>query len=433
LQYKKRMKLTRRVGALLGVVAAGCGGALASDHSDVGQPKPLTVFSMMNSGVEKQAFDALIDVVRKQDPTIVLSDLVLPPQPTYPQYSLASAIASGDVPDSFLVASGSDLDLWTGKGVVAPVDGIATSQGWSSVIPAPVLQLMSRSGSLYAVPLDLERDNTVFYNKAVFAAQGVPVPANLADVMTAAATFKARGATAFAVSGVGGWTIATLVFEDVLMAQAGPDFYLAYLTGRKAPDTPEIRTALSTVASMMDSSNADRAAMGWSAAVHLMCLGQAAMVALPDFIARDLVSAGCDPNAVGYVAMQPAGSPAFAFVSVGFTLTQGAPHPATAAEFLATVGSKAGQEAFNSVRGTVPARTDVDPGLFGPLARQSIADFAANGETIVPGYGVLTQVDFQGAVNNALQAFVDPANAQYKDVNAMVAVLAQNYALLTTP
>ena len=71
------------------------------------------------------------------------------------------------------------------------------------------------------------------------------------------------------------------------------------------------------------------------------------MIIMPDFVEGELAHDGCGPDAIGYVPMQPAGTPTFVFVSITFELPNGAPRGDAALQFLQTVGSKTGQDAFN--------------------------------------------------------------------------------------
>jgi hypothetical protein len=48
----------------------------------------------------------------------------------------------------------------------------------------------------------------------------------------------------------------------------------------------------------------------------------------------------------------------------------------------------------------------------------------------VLGYAAATSGSFQEAVNSALQPFVDPSSAAFKDVAAVLTVLKQNYATI---
>jgi glucose/mannose transport system substrate-binding protein len=391
-------------------------------------PRALEIHNWLTAPSESNALEALFRVVESRDPGVAITNAAQD-RSDVAQQELVTQMAKGNPPDSFQVVSGSDLDSWVTKGALEPLDSLAAAQGWTSVIPAPVLQSVSSNGSLYGVPLDIERDNTLFFNKSVFAAQGVTPPAGLGDILTVAEALRTGGMTyPLAVSANAGWTIAAHLFEAVLVAQSGPDFYQAYLTGKKAPDAPEIRDALSTVYA-----NLDRTSAQWSDAVARVCSGASAMLVLPDFVKGEFESDGCGSSDVGYVPMQPAETPTFVFVSITFELPNGAPHRDAAIQFLETVGSKAGQEAFNPVKGSIPARTDVDVSLFDPLSAKTLADFSAPGERLVPGYAALTPPNFQTAINDALKDFVDPASDASGQIDTVITTLAQNYGKLNQP
>jgi glucose/mannose transport system substrate-binding protein len=347
-------------------------------------------------------------------------------------------MAAGNPPDSFQVVSGSDLGSWIKQGSLQSMTDIAASQGWHDVYPLEVLKSVSdMSGTLYGVPLDLERDNTIFYNKSIVnmvAPTGMPQTLDAIMTMATAiqnnATLKAAGVTPFAVSDKGGWTMASHVFESVLVAQAGSQFYSDYLTGQKQPDDPAIAAALTTTGQMLDMSNTSAPTTGWSDAVKLVCMGQAAMLVLPDFVKGEFKTVGCDDTKIGYVPMQKAGENAFVFVSVTFALPKGAPDANAAKEFLETVGSVQGQLGFNLAKGAIPARKDANIMAAGydKISLQTYADFTSSTELLVPAYAALTSPTFQGAINTALQAFSDRTNAAYKDIPTMVTALKANYA-----
>jgi ABC-type glycerol-3-phosphate transport system substrate-binding protein len=110
-------------------------------------------------------------------------------------------------------------------------------------VPKPVLDSVRLNEALYEAPLDLERDNTLFYSKALFTANGIAPPASIADMLAAARAFEQKGSQALSVSASGGWTIASMLFGEILVAEAGPEFVEAYLTGRSTGDPPEMRVA----------------------------------------------------------------------------------------------------------------------------------------------------------------------------------------------
>ncbi len=346
-------------------------------------------------------------------------------------------MAAGNPPDSFQVVSGSDLNGWIGQGALVPPTDIATDQGWGSVFFPEVLQSVSDSnGVLYGVPLDIERDNTIFYNKALIGSN--PMPTTVDGIMTLATTLqptlKAMGATPFAVSDSGGWTMASVVFESTLVAQAGASFFKSYLAGQESPDAPQIQTTLTTVGQMLDMANADAPTTGWGAAVAKVCMGQAAMLVLPDFrqgaVRIDWVRPGQDrirPDADGK--------------REGVRLRQ---RDVRAAKGRSGPGCREGRVSrrplavlqgqldFDLPKGAIPARNDANIMAAGydSISQQTFADFTASGEVLVPAYAALTSTAYQTAINTALQAFSDNTNSVYKDVPTMVTALKTNYPLI---
>jgi glucose/mannose transport system substrate-binding protein len=389
----------------------------------------LEVYTWLVSGAEGMAFNLLIDELRRRYPRIEILNSSLP-YPPEQQAELPKRIAAGNPPDSFQIIIGRDTRMWGDQGVLEPIDALSGAQGWAQVFPKSVLDAASRNGALLGVPLDVERSNTLFFNKTVLQAHGVPAPANVDEFFKVVEALKSQGVTPLSVSAAGGWTIASQLFESVLVAEAGPDFVEAYLRGQKTGDAPEVQKALTDVGRMMDYANADRATTGWGDAVKKVCSGEAAMLFLPDFVRPEFANQGCGPDKIGYVAMQPVGAPTFVFVSIGFPLPKGAAHRDSALAFLEVVGSAEGQRIFNMTRGFLPARTDVPPGGFDPISQMSMKDFAAPGERHVLGYAAAVSDDFQSAVNPALQAFVDPSNSSFKDLAATLSVLKQNYPLI---
>jgi glucose/mannose transport system substrate-binding protein len=435
------MKLRiRSVACPLVLAALGSMGCSSSSGGTANAtPKKLEVFSWFTSGSEQAGLTGLFDQVTSQHPDIPRANIVNAAQadPNHAQDLLKMRMAAGNPPDSFQVVSGSDLGEWIKQGSLVPLTDIAASQGWGSAMPLEVLQSVSdKNGVLYGVPLDLERDNTIFYNKSLIGSN--PMPTTLDGIMALATQLKptlaAMNATPFAVSASGGWTMASHVFESVLVAQAGADFYNSYLTGQKAADAPEIQAALMTTGQMLDMSNTDAPTTGWSDAVKKVCMGQAAFLVLPDFVKGEFETVGCGPDKIGYVPMTLAGESSFVFVSVTFALPKGAPDGDAAKEFLETVGSVQGQLGFNLKKGAIPARKDANITTAGydAISLQTYADFTSSSEKLVPAYAALTSTAYQTAINTALQAFSDRTNPAYKDVPTMVAALKTNYAAINT-
>jgi glucose/mannose transport system substrate-binding protein len=417
---------------ILAAAAVGCG----SDDTTPEGPKKLEVYSWLVSGAEGTALTNLFDVLKAAQPGI---DIVNAAQahPDDARKELPMRIANGNPPDSFQAIGGADLMEWAmNKHALEPLDGLAAQQGWDAAFGPVLDSVRGPDGHIYGVPLNLERDNTLFYNKAVLAAAGV-TPEEISTVdgfFTAAEKIKAANimglVSPLAVSASGGWTIASHVFEDVLVARGGGAFYEKYLKGDAAADDPIMLQTITDVGKMMDYANPDRATTGWGAAVKMVCDGTAGMLFLPDFTKGEFQNKGCGADKIGYVSLNGPNEKTFIYVGITFPITQGAPNHAMAVEFAKVVGSVAGQEAFNPVKGSIAARLGVDPNKFDEISKFTLTEYGTEGIVKKAGYAALTASAYQEAVNPALQKFVDPTSADFNKVDTLMTVLKQNYAII---
>jgi glucose/mannose transport system substrate-binding protein len=414
--------------ALACALVMGC--ASNSEKPNEGTPAVLDILTWLTTGTEKAALDHLLAQFRTRVPGAVVEN-------PCPQWrcdtcvcTTETLVGSGHPPDTFQMMAGDDLVGWAGKNALESLDSLAKDQTWTAVWPTEVAQAVSRGSTLYAVPLDISRTNTLFYNSNLLGQLGLTPPKSLDDVFSAADALKSHGVTPFAFATDGGWEAASALWDSLFLALSGSDFYYQYLTGGSAADVPQVRDALALLARTLDDSNSAGTVVHWNEAVARVCDGQAAMLFMPDFAKPEFAARGCDGSMFGSVAIEPAGSPTFVFASTAWPLPVGAPHRDVALEFLKSAGSLEGQKQFSLARGSIPARNDVDPSLFDQMSWQAIQDYAGSAEHRVLAYETLTPRAFQEAVSSAMKAFTDPTSATFKNVDAVVAALNDNYALL---
>ena len=102
----------------------------------------------------------------------------------------------------------------------------------------------------------------------------------------------------------------------------------------------------------------------------------------------------------------------FMILSDSFGLPKGAPHRENAINWLRVLGSKEAQEQFNIIKGSIPARTDIDPSQFDAYQQSAIADFKVN--ELVPSvvHGAAANDAWKDEYVMALHTF-----ANNKDIN----------------
>jgi glucose/mannose transport system substrate-binding protein len=111
----------------------------------------------------------------------------------------------------------------------------------------------------------------------------------------------------------------------------------------------------------------------------------------------------------------------FIVLSDSFGLPKNAPHRENIVNFLRVVGSREGQDAFNPIKGSIPARTDPDLSVYDEYLLWSMGDFKTN--ELVPSiqHGAAAKqsfvLDYAIAINN-LATNHDVAQAQQMLVQA---------------
>jgi glucose/mannose transport system substrate-binding protein len=107
-------------------------------------------------------------------------------------------------------------------------------------------------------------------------------------------------------------------------------------------------------------------------------------------------------------------------LSDSFGLPKGAPNRDGAIAWLTVCGSKEGQDAFNPIKGSIPARTDGDRSLYDAYLQSAMDDFAS--DEIVPSlaHGAAASEGWVTAIGDAMTLFVADL-----DVDAAQEAMAQ--------
>ncbi len=106
-------------------------------------------------------------------------------------------------------------------------------------------------------------------------------------------------------------------------------------------------------------------------------------------------------------------------------LAKDAPNRDAAIQWLRVAGSEAGQDAFNPVKGSIPARNDADRSLYGEYLLSAMDDWASN--TVVGSltHGVVANDSWKSEIDTATGLFLTTRDvAEFQ--SALVAAAAEN-------
>jgi glucose/mannose transport system substrate-binding protein len=132
------------------------------------------------------------------------------------------------------------------------------------------------------------------------------------------------------------------------------------------------------------------------------------------------VAQGLDPadGSFGW-APSPGSSGIFQFLSDSFILPKGVANREGAIAWLRVVGSKAGQDAFNPVKGSIPARNDGDRNLYDAYLQSAMDDWNSNELAGSLTHGVTANDTWKSEIDTAIGLFLSD-----RDIEAFQQALA---------
>jgi glucose/mannose transport system substrate-binding protein len=366
----------------------------------------LEIYSYWISGGEADGLSALIDVY-----TSTYSNTIVTVNSDYDE--LSNRITSGKPPDDFQYHCGSELFYnWIEPGdYITPVTQLWADQAWMNKVPQDFLDMITFKGELYCVPLNIHRGNVLWYNKHVFTDNGLTPPTTFTEFFTVAQALETAGKIPLALGDQGTWSDVHLM-ETVLLGSMGPDKYRGLWNGTTSFNGPEVKDALETFDNMMDYVNTNHSTLQWGGAVQLVGNGQAGMTIMGDWAEGYLEDMGLIPNVdFGWIPV-PGSAGSFMIVNDSFVMPRNVPHPGEATNWLKIVGSVEGQDVFNPFKGSIPARLDANPTLYGIYQQLAMTDYATDELTPSLIHGVAAPPSFIGATNSILQDFIANGNIE---------------------
>jgi len=363
-------------GLLLG--ATGCGSD-GQDAGDGGNPedeeRTVEMFSWWISPGEAEALQALVDVHNEAHPNDrVINAAVASGDDARDR--LAERLDEGEPPDLFQ-QNAHDIPAFLDMRpeAIEPLDYLLAEHDLEGTIDPEVLDAVTVDGHVYAMPVNVHRENALFYNKQIFEDHGLEPPTTIAEFLDVCETLDAEGVTPIA-TGHQGW-ILRIMFNSLAMGSMGSDSFQSFMSGGERDDA-KLQAAIDVFSTVLDNyvnANAADEGFGWTQAAEEVADGNAAMFFHGDWAKGYYVQLGLTPGVDFGVVGAPGASDVFWYGVDTFSLPVGAPTPAAARDFLLTIASPAGQVAFNKLKGSTPVRMDIDKDDLDSEGRATLEDF----------------------------------------------------------
>ena len=290
---------------------------------------------------------------------------------------LRARVTAGNAPTA-VQGLGFDIIDWAKQGSLANLNDVAAKEGWDDVIPAALQQFAKVDGKWVSAPVNVHSTNWVWANKAVLDANGIAVPTTWDEFVAALDKLKAAGITPVAHGGQA-WQEAT-VFDGVAMSVLGPDGYKAAFIDLDeatlgSDSMKEVFDRMGVIRANVDENFSGR---DWNLATAMVINGEAGFQMMGDWAKGEFINAGKVPGEDFLCFRFPGTADQVTFNADQFMMfDQGGNVSPEQAALASAILAPSFQSAFNVVKGSVPARTDVSDEAFDACGKKGMADLAA--------------------------------------------------------
>jgi glucose/mannose transport system substrate-binding protein len=385
---------------------------------------PLVLYHWWSSPSEMAALDALSDVVKARYPGFAEKRMPAPADRGGGLFAILQNLAkAGKAPDLVTMTTGYSMKPFVDAGLVARLDDLWISERLEKVVPAGIQAVNAFEGHYYSAPLDIHRTNLVWYNKKLLDKHGID-PASLTTLerfFDAAGRLRAGGVGA-PIQMATTWTTVQ-VFEGLMVGQ-GTAAYQDWVNGKiRSASDPRLLQALSALKQYLSFANRDSAGLDWLVALRRVAAGESAFYWMGDWANGDFRAAGLVYGKDYGVIVAPGTSGLYGASIDAFVKPLGSAQPESANRWLRVASSREGQDAFNALKGSIPARRDPNLARYDAYQKWAIASFKASRP--YPIATAALPVPYVRALSAVLAAFVVDGDVR-RAAEALVAATANS-------
>jgi|GEM_PF-1145334 len=315
------------------------------------------------SGGEKDAINALMDVVKQENPGMTFNAREIPGASTEMRRQLGSAILAGNPPEVYHAGLGLDLKSYVDAGHLRTLDDVWAKLNGDKIFNPGLQKIVKVNGHVYAIPMNTHVVTHIFYNKKIFDKLGLKPPKNAEEFLKVSAVLKKNKIEPLAAAAKAGGTIYHIypIFIDVL----GTDGYMALGNGSLSWKDPKVRKAFEEYRKTFVSQYMfGWSGYGWAEAANEMMKGNVAMYMNGDWVVSYFENAGWK-SGVDFDFFPAPGTQNTIVVQVdGLASPKESKDEKGAKALLLSAAGTAGQAAFNRYKGSVAANLTVKPDIY---------------------------------------------------------------------
>jgi glucose/mannose transport system substrate-binding protein len=291
--------------------------------------------------------------------------------------AVRARVTAGNPPTAVQML-GFDIADWGKQGVLADLNDLAAKEGWDKTVPTALQKFSKFNGKWISAPVNIHSTNWVWANKDVLAKAGVTTePKSWDEFIAAAEKVQKAGFVALAHGGQP-WQEAT-VFDGVVLSTGGIDYYrkaFIELDGKTlgSDTTLKVFQRMSQLRKLVDK---DFSGRDWNVAAGMVISGKAGFQIMGDWAKGEFINAKKVPGKDFLCFRLPGTQGMVSFNSDQFAMFKvGADKAGAQVKLASAIMDPSFQSAFNVVKGSVPARTDVPNTAFDDCGKKGMKDLA---------------------------------------------------------
>lgn len=313
-------------------------------------------------------------------------------------------IVGGNPPTAMQFNTGKQFDEIVANNFLNDLEPVAESGKWRDVLPPALVAAATRDGKFYAVPVNIHGINWLWYNKKLFADAGIAEPKTWDEVVAAGQKLKDAGLIGLAQGGQP-WQERTL-FISLLVGEGGTDLYYKVYRDKdvdavRSDGFKKVAQTFRELHKLVDPGSPGR---NWNDATAMVITGKAGMQVMGDWAKGEFKAAGLTPgNEYGCAVIGEGGYLMGGDVFV-FPKTDVVAQKDAQAKLATIMMAPATQIAFNTIKGSVPSRLDVDVSSMDACAQAGAAALK-DPKRQVPTVEFLISSDLGGALDDVITQY----------------------------
>ncbi|MCD9023536.1 ABC transporter substrate-binding protein [Cohnella silvisoli] len=251
------------------------------------EPVTLKLYAQYSVDDEKGSLDYAIEALKKELPNVTL-DI----EPFVSSDVLKVRASTGDLPD-IMAADPGLVSVFSKNNEILNLKDYADvkSAFLDKLAPGVIPNIEDKDGNLYALSTGGNLWHLWFYNKEIFAQNGVKVPTNNDELTAAVKAFTAKNIVPIAMYGQAAWSIGS--YMDSFVLRTNPGGLIELATGKSKASDPQNKDAITRAAELIKLGAFQKGSTSttYDQARELFHSGKAAMLIVGDWEIPDGVKA----------------------------------------------------------------------------------------------------------------------------------------------